>query len=201
MVVAPQTKALALFHESGLVRPRDLARAGVPRWALYALLKSGKVTQVARGVYSLADYEPGENHSYSEAMKRIPKGILCLLSALRFHDLTVQNTTEVWVAIPRTAWRPRSGGVALRVVRFSGKGLTEGVEAHHVGGVTLHVTSIARTIADCFKYRTKIGTEVAVEALQEAWRKRQLNMDEFWQFAKLNRITRVAMPYLETLPT
>ena len=201
MVLVPRTKTLALFQEHGLVRPRDLTRAGVPAWALYALVKSGEVIQVARGVYSLAEYEPGENHSYVEAVKRIPKGILCLLSALRFHNLTVQNPTAVWVAIPRTAWRPRSGGVALRIVRFSGKGLTDGVEEHRVEGVPLRVTTIERTIADCFKYRSKIGTEVAVEALHEAWRKRRLNMEEFWRCAKLDRITRVAMPYLETLPT
>jgi predicted transcriptional regulator of viral defense system len=201
MVNAPREKTLELVKKAGLVRPRDVARAGLPPWVLYELVKAGTVKQVTRGVYSLADYEPSENHSYAEVMKRIPNGILCLLSALRFHELTVQNPHEVWVAIPRSAWRPRSEGVALRIVRFSGHGLVHGIEEQRIEGVQVRVTNVARTIADCFKYRNKIGTDVALEALHEAWRKKRLNMDEFWRYAKLNRVARVVMPYLETLPT
>jgi predicted transcriptional regulator of viral defense system len=201
MAKSPRVKILELVKKAGLVRPRDIARAGLPPWVMYELVKAGTVKQVTRGVYSLADHEPSEKHSYAEVMKRIPKGIICLLSALRFHELTVQNPHEVWVAIPRSAWRPRSAGLALRMVRFSGNGLVLGIEDQCIDGVPVRVTSVARTIADCFKYRNKIGTDVAIEALHEAWRKKRLNMDEFWRYAKLNRVAKVVMPYLEALPT
>ncbi len=201
METAPQEKALEVVRKTGLTRPRDLAVAGVPTWALYELLKTGAVKQVGRGLYSTREYAPTENHSYTEAAKRVPKGILCLVSALRFHDLTVQNPHEVWIAVSRTGWRPKSPGVELRIFRFSGDALTVGVEEHLVDGVPIRVTSVARTIADCFKYRNKIGLDVALEALHEGWRKKRFTMDEFWRYAKLNRVAKIVMPYLETLPS
>jgi predicted transcriptional regulator of viral defense system len=201
MAQATQIKALEAVRKKGLVRPRELERLGIPRWALYELLGKGHIVQVSRGIYSLPDYEPTENYSYVEALKRIPNSVLCLLSALRFHNLTVQNPREVWLAVPRTAWRPRSQGVQLRIVRFSGDALTAGVKEHLVEGVAVRVTSVARTVADCFKYRNKIGIDVALEALHEGWRKKRFTMDELWRYAKLDRVTKVVMPYLETLPS
>ena len=201
MVSAQRNQALALVRNAGLLRPRELAAAGVPTWVLYELVKAGTVKQVTRGVYSLSDHSPTENQSYAEAMKRVPNGILCLFSALRFHEMTVQNPHEVWIAIPRKAWRPRAMGVELRVVRFSGQGLSLGVEDHDVDGVKVRVTGVARTIADCFKYRNKIGIDVALEALHEGWRKERFTMDEFWRYAKLDRVTKIVMPYLEMLPS
>ena len=130
MAVESREKALGIVRKAGLTRPRDLSAAGVPAWVLYELVKDGSVKQVGRGLYSAPDYSPTENHSYAEAMKRVPNGIICLLSALRFHELTVQNPHEVWIAISRTGWRPKSEGVELRIIRFSGEGLTAGVEEH-----------------------------------------------------------------------
>ncbi len=201
MVIASRKKALKVVRAAGLVRPRDLVTAGLPAWVLYELVKKGEVKQVGRGLYSLPDYSPTEHHSYARALKQSPKAILCLLSALRFHELTVQNPHEVWIAIPKTAWRPKSAGVKIRVFRFSGEALTSGVEQHLVEGVPIRVTNVARTIADCFKYRNKIGLDVALEALHEGWRKKRFTMDEFWRYAKLDRVTKIVIPYLETLPS
>lgn len=201
MAVESRERALRIVRKGGLTRPRDLSAAGVPPWVLYELVKDGSVKQVGRGLYALPDYSPTEKHSYAEAMKRVPNGIICLLSALRFHELTVQNPHEVWIAISRTGWRPKSEGVELRIIRFSGEALSAGVEEHQVEGVPVRVTNVARTVADCFKYRNKIGIDVALEALHEGWRKKRFTMDEFWRYAKLGRVAKIVMPYLETLPS
>ena len=190
-----------MVRKGGLTRPRELSAAGVPAWVLYEMVKEGALKQVGRGLYALPEYSPTEKHSYVEATKRVPNGILCLLSALRFHELTVQNPREVWMAVPRTGWRPKSQGVDLRIVWFSGAARLAGVEEHQVEGVTVRVTSVARTIADCFKYRNKVGIDVALEALHEGWRKKRFTMDEFWRYAKLDRVSKIVMPYLETLPS
>jgi len=166
---------------------------------LYELVKEGAVTQLGRGIYGLREHSPTENHSYAEALKRTPQGILCLLSALRYHDLTVQNPDQVWIAVPRSAWCPRANGIRLRVVRFSGQALVAGVERHTIEGVNGQVTSVARTVADCFKYRNKIGLDVAREALSEGWKRKRFTVDEIWRYAKMNRVTKVIMPYLESL--
>lgn len=201
MAIPLRKRALSIVRRSGLIRPRDLSADGVPAWVLYDLVKEGTVKQVSRGLYTLSDYSPSDKHSYQEAMKRVPNGIICLLSALRFHDLTVQNPHEVWIAISRTGWRPKSDGVALRIIRFSGEALTAGVEEHQVEGVAVRVTNVARTVADCFKYRNKVGIDVALEALHEGWRKKRFTMDEFWRYAKLGRVANIVMPYLEALPS
>ena len=193
-------KALKAVRQGGLVRPRDLVAAAVPAWVLYELVKEGEVDRIARGIYQQKNHPSSERHSYAEAMKRVPRGILCLLSVLRFHDLTVENPAEVWLAIPRSGWRPKpTDGVRLHFVRFSGKGLTAGIESHTIEGVPVRVTGVARTVADCFKYRNKIGREVAMEAMREGWRKKKYTMDELWRYAELCRVTKVMLPYLETL--
>lgn len=189
-----------MFRRNGFVRPCELEQAGVPRWALYELAREGVVTRQGRGIYTLPDAPITENHSYAEAIKRAPRGIICLISALRFHGLTMQNPAEVWVAIPRGAWQPKPNGLSLRLVQFSGKALTTGIGTYPVEGVTVPVTNVARTIVDCFKFRNKIGTDVAVEALQDAWHKKRFTMKDLSQYAKVYRMTRVMMPYLETLP-
>jgi len=131
--------------------------------------------------------------------RKHPQAIICLLSALRFHDLTTQSPFEVWLAIPNKARAPKMDYPPLRVVRFSGAALTRGIEAHVIDGVPVRVTSVARTVADCFKFRNKIGLDVALEALQEAWRTRRFNMDELWRYATLCRVANVIRPYMESL--
>lgn len=133
------------------------------------------------------------------ASARVPHGVVCLLSALRFHELTTQNPAEIWLAIDRKARAPKAPELPLRIVRFSGAALTEGVETHRIDGVSVRVTSPAKTVADCFKYRRKIGADVALEALRECWRTRRCSVDALWRYAKVCRVTTVMRPYLEAV--
>lgn len=192
-------QTLDLLHQSGVVRPQDLKAQGIAPTSLYQLYRQGKVIRTSRGIYTLADTDFTEHHSLVEICKRVPHGCICLLSALHFHTLGTQNPFEVWLAIDRKARRPRVAYPPLRVLRFSGAALHEGIEEHQIEGVTVRVYSIAKTVADCFKYRNKIGLDVALEALRECWRKRRATMDDLHRTAVVCRVSRVIRPYLETL--
>ena len=161
--------------------------------------RRGLLEQRGRGIYALADHEYTEHHSLAEAAKRVPQGTSCLLSALRAHVLTTQAPHEVWIAIDRKARLPKSGAAKLRVVRFSGKALSEGIERHLIEGVTVPVYNVAKTVADCFKYRNKIGLDVALEALREAWRRKRCSSRELWKYAEICRVANVMRPYLESM--
>jgi predicted transcriptional regulator of viral defense system len=190
---------LALVHQMGVLRSRDLAGTGIPRVYLRRLHAEGLLDNPERGLYVLADVEPTERHSLAEACKRVPHGVVCLLSALQFHGLTTQAPFEVWLAIGESARRPKVLSPPLRVVRFSGAALTYGVEHYPIEGVPVKVYSPAKTVADCFKYRNKIGLDVALEALRDCWRKRKATMDELYWAAQVCRMGRVIRPYLESL--
>jgi predicted transcriptional regulator of viral defense system len=190
---------LELARKRGLIRPRDLESLGLPRVTLTRLVRQGALTRIARGLYALPDRPVSEHTALAEVARKHPQAIVCLLSALRFHELTTQSPFEVWLAIPNKARAPRIDYPTLRLVRFSGSLLHEGVEEHTIDGVPVRITSVARTVADCFKYRNKIGLDVALEALREAWKARRVGMDELWQFAKLDRVANVIRPYLESL--
>lgn len=192
-------RILDLAGEFGMIRPKELDRYGIPRRYLYRLEQDGKLQRVGRGLYALPDAEPSENRSLAEAAKRVPTGVICLLSALRFHELTTQAPFEVWIAIGQKAWRPRVEYPPLRVVRFSGAALREGVEEHVVEGVRVSVYSPAKTVADCFKYRNKIGLDVAIEALRECLRARRCSRDDIWHYARVCRVQNVIRPYLEAV--
>ena len=140
-----------------------------------------------------------EHHTLAEAAKRVPHGVICLLSALRFHGLTTQAPHEVWIAIAHKARRPRADHPPLRVVHFSGKALSYGVEEKKLEGVNVRLFGPAKTVADCFKYRNKIGLDVALEALRDCYRQRRATMDELFEAAKVCRVARVMQPYLESL--
>jgi len=180
-------------------RPRDAARWGISRTALQRLVRDRKVERVGRGLYVPVGGPVTERHTFAEAAKRVSGGVICLLSALSFHGMTTQSPHEVWVAIDVKAWKPGAEWPPLRIVRFSGEALTFGVEKHVVEGVKVRVTSRAKTVADCFKYRNKIGVDVAVEALREYLGKRGRSMDDLLAAAKVCRVTRVLQPYLEAL--
>jgi predicted transcriptional regulator of viral defense system len=134
-----------------------------------------------------------------EVSKRIPAGVICLLSALEFHGLTTQMPARVWIAIDPKAWRPRTGHLPVRIVRFSGPALTEGVESYDLERARVRVYSVAKTVADCFKYRNKVGLDVALEALREGWRERRFTMDELWRYARICRVANVIQPYAEAI--
>lgn len=190
---------LSLVRKRGLARPRDLEPLGIPRVTLTRLVRSGALTRVGRGLYALPDRKVTEYAALAEVARRYPHGVVCLLSALRFHDLTTQSPFEVWLGIPNKARVPRIDYPPLRIVRLSGHGLAAGIEQHTVGGVRVKVTGVARTVVDCFKFRNKIGLDVALEALREAWTEKRVGIDELWRFAKTFRVANVMQPYLESL--
>jgi len=192
-------KILELVRKAGVLRPRDLDPYSIPRTYLSRLCAAGKLQRISRGLYVLPGSGATEHHSLAEVCKRVPNGVVCLLSALRFHELTTQAPFEVWLAIGEKAWRPRMEYPPLRIVRFSRTALRTGIEEHQIEGVTVHVYSPAKTIADCFKYRNKIGLDVAIEALRECWRSRRCTMDDLWHFANICRVRNVIRPYLESI--
>ncbi len=190
---------LDLARKQGLIRPRDLIAQGLPRVALSRLVNLGLLSRVGRGLYGIPDRPVSEHGSLAELARKHPQAIVCLLSALRLHDLTTQSPFEVWLAIPNKAWAPKMDYPPLRVVRFSGISLIEGIEDHQIDGVTVRVTNVPRTVVDCFKFRNKVGLDVALEALKEAWQGKRVSMDELWHYANLCRVSNVMRPYMESL--
>jgi len=194
-------KILDLVRKAGVLRPRDLDAYGIPRTYLSRLVSAGKLQRIGRGLYVLSGRNVSEHRSLAEACKRVPKGVVCLLSALRYHELTTQAPFEVWLAIGGKAWRPRVDYPPLRIVRFSSAALESGIEEYQVEGVTVPVFTPAKTVTDCFKYRNKIGLDVAIEALRECWRSQRCTMDELWKYAKVCRVQNIMRPYLESIAT
>jgi predicted transcriptional regulator of viral defense system len=192
-------KVLQVARRQGVLRPLDLDRYGVPRVILRRMEASGQLTRVSRGLYSLPEPDVTEHRSTVEVSKKVPKSVICLLSALRFHGLTTQNPHQIWIAIGEKARRPKLEYPPLRVMRFSAATLEAGVETHVVEGVKIRVFNPAKTVADCFKYRNKIGLDVALEALREAWRARRSTSQELWKYAEICRVANVMRPYLESL--
>ncbi len=191
---------LKFIGEKGLVRARDLPeQLGLLPASIRPLLRSGQVVRVGRGLYSLAAADITEHHALAEACKRVPNGVVCLLSALAFHNIGTQNPPQVWLAIDGKARRPHIDYPALRIVRFPGPALTAGIQETTVEGVTVRLYSPAKTVADCFKYRNKVGLDVAIEALRECLRLRQCRSDELWEYARICRIDKVMKPYMEAL--
>ena len=197
--ISPTKKAQQVLKRLGIARSRDLEYAGVSRTQLRRLIERGLIERVGRGLYGLPGAARTERHHLAEAARRVPGGVVCLLSALRFHGLTTQNPFEVWMAIDRKAWRPRLEHPPLRLVHLSGPALREGVEEHDVGGVVVRVFSAAKTVADCFKFRNKIGADVAVEALRDYRRLHPKRLEAVWRFAEVDRVTRVILPYMEAV--
>jgi predicted transcriptional regulator of viral defense system len=192
-------RALELVRRKGVLRPRDLDADGIPREHLRRLLDEGLLERTGRGLYVIAGSKPTPNHTLAEACKRVPHGVVCLLSALRFHELTTQAPFEVWLAIDEKARLPKVDYPPIRIVRFSGKSLEFGIQEHRIEGVAVRVYSPAKTIADCFKYRNKIGLDVALEALRDCWQERRATTDELWAAAKVCRVANVMRPYMESL--
>lgn len=191
-------RVLDMLRKKGVLRPGDLDALGIPRSALRRLTERGLVTKVSRGLYRLADVPISEHISLAEACRRVPHGIVCLLSALRFHGLTTQNPHEVWLAIDQKARRPRVEYPPIRVVHVSGPTRAAGVETHVIDGVPVRIYGAAKTVADCFKFRRLVGLDVALEALRD-YRRGRRSMDDLWQFARIDRATNVMRPYIEAL--
>lgn len=192
-------KVLKLARRRQGVTARELAAAGIHRQVLSRLVAAGEVERIARGIYRLSDYPITEHHGLAVASAAVPRGVICLLSALQFHGIGTQIPSQIWIAIDRRARRPALKYPPLRVVRYSGAALTEGVETHELEGQQVRIYNVPKTLADCFKYRNKIGLDVAMEALREAWRARRFSIAELEHYAGICRVQRVMRPYLEAL--
>ncbi len=188
-----------IARKAGVLRPRDLTPYKIPRQYISLAEREGKITRVGRGLYVVAGAKVTENHSIAQACKRVPHGVICLLSALRFHDLTTQAPFEVWMAIGIKSRTPKPGNPQLRIVRFSEKMLRLGVQQKLIEGVPVKITSPARTVVDCFRYRNKIGQDVALEALRDCYRQRKATLDEIWDAAQACRVANIMKPYVESL--
>ena len=194
-----ENAVLALAERRPLLHSRDLTAQALPTVVLSRLVAAGKLERVARGVYSLPERALSEHRSLAEVALRAPRGVVCLLSALRVHGIGTQAPFEVWLAIPPHTPTPRLEQPTLRVVRMSGPALTEGIELIEIDGVQVPVFNPAKTVADCFKFRNKIGLDVALEALRDGWAQRKLTMDALWHYAAVDRVTNVMRPYLESV--
>lgn len=192
-----EQRILKLAAKKGLLRPKDLLAGNLPREYLSRMALAGTLQKVGRGLYSLPYADVSAFHSLAEVGAAVPKGIICLLSALRFHELTTQLPPDVWVAVSGPVWRPTKTPFPVRYVHMTGDSFLKGAETHTVDRVKIRVFNPAKTVADCFKYRNKIGLDVALEALRDYRKKHRGEMDELWRFAKVCRVTRIIRPYLD----
>ena len=194
-------RILALASEKHLLRAGDLSEHGLSPQLLIKLHQAGKLERVARGGYSLPGTALAEHQTLAEVCKRVPKAIVCLLSALQFHDIGTQQPHEVWIALPEATRAPAVAYPPLRIARLRGAAYTEGIETATDQGTPIRVYGVAKTIADCFKFRNKVGLDVALEALKDAWRRRKVSMEDLTRYARINRVERVMQPYLEAMAT
>lgn len=199
MAELPTTPLQKHLRRTGTARSRDLVAAGFTRSELSRGVAAGELVRVGRGLYARPDFELSEHGSLATVAKRAPGVVFCLLTALRLHELTTQAPFEVWIAIGNKSHPPRLDYPPLRTMRFSDVSLRAGVETRAIDGVPVHVTGVAKTVADCFKFRNKIGLDVALEALREARRARKASASDLWRYARLNRVTNVMRPYLEAV--
>jgi predicted transcriptional regulator of viral defense system len=194
-----KTDDLVRLARKGPVRARDLDEAGIPRAYLQRLCDRGVLERVDRGLYRLAEAPVTELSSIAEVAKRVPHAVVCLLSALQVHGLTTESPHAVWVLIDRRARMPKLSYPKLEVVRASGAAREHGVEIRVIEGVKVQLTTPAKTVADCFRFRRHVGLEVALAALRDYLRTRKGSIDELVEAARSDRIYTFMRPYLEAL--
>lgn len=192
-------QVINLVRAQSVIRPRDLTERGLPKDYLYMLAREGVIERVGRGFYQWPNKDLGRHQSLAEISKLAPKAVVALLSALNYHSMTTQNPHQIWLAIDRKGWRPEISYPPVRFVTMSGESLHGGVETHSVDGVPIKVFNPAKTVVDCFKYRNKVGLDVALEALREGWSSHKFTLDELLRYAKICRVQKVMQPYLESL--
>jgi predicted transcriptional regulator of viral defense system len=193
-------QAEQIFRQAGgILRTRDALGHHIHPRTLYALRDAGRIEALGRGTYHLVGAPVTEKLDAALVATRSPQAVLCLVSALQWHGLTTQVPREVQIALPPGARAPRGRFPPIRAFRFSGRAYREGVEHHRINGLTIRVYATAKTVADCFKFRNRVGLDVALEALRDGWRGRQFTMDKLWHFAQICRVERVMRPYLESL--
>lgn len=187
---------IALAKKKGQLRADDLTKIGISRTMLAYFAQRGILRRIARGAYILADYIP-ENETFLSVAAAVPNGVICLLSALQFHEITTQMPMETWVAIERNSAMPKNKGNRLRIVRFRDQAFSEGIEEHSTSEGIIRVYCPAKTIVDCFKFRNQIGMDVAREALIDCLAQKKASRDDIYYYAKICRMARVMRPYLE----
>jgi predicted transcriptional regulator of viral defense system len=192
---------MKVISRNGMARLREIKAAGIPEVVVARLVKAGCVIRLARGLYQLPNAEFEASHTLAEVAKIVPKGVVCLISALVYHELTLQMPRFIWVAIKGHARQPKHRYPPMRFVRFGKKALNEGIERRMIEGVTVKITSPAKTIVDCFRFRNKIGVDIAISAMREALRKRRCTPDDIFKHARSLRIASVVRPYLEAMTT
>ena len=190
---------LELARHRRVLRAADVRAQGWSPQLLIRLHQAGKLHRLGRGLYALPDAQVTEHQTLIEVCQRVPKAVLCLLSALQWHEIGTQLPHEVWIALPEGTQAPALGYPALRITRLRGAAYSDGIQTVTEHGAPIRVYSTAKTVTDCFKFRNKIGLDVALEALKDAWRSRKVTMDELGHFAKINRVERVMQPYLEAV--
>ena len=192
-------RILSLARQKGLLRASDLDAIEAPRVVLTRLIEGGLLERVSRGLYRLPSHPGSEHEGLATIAAKVPQAVFCLLTALQFHELTTQLPRQVWIAMPRGSHVPRVDYPPIKMVQMTGAVYTAGIEEHLRDGVTLRVYSAAKTVADCFKHRNKIGLEVALEALKDARAERMASADDLWRYAKVCRVANVMRPYLEAI--
>ncbi len=194
-----RNQAISLLRVKGIVRLSEFTDAGITAATVGKMAHAGEVNHLTRGLYQLPDAPLDANHSLAEAAKRVPRGVVCLVSALAYHDLTDQLPGAVWMAIGTRHWMPKEGTPTMRIVRFTDALLTDDILTVHIEKVPVKVFGVAKTIADCFRHRRKVGLTVALEGLQEALRQRKASPAEITQHAERGGVATVVRPYLEAL--
>ena len=192
-----RARAIDRLKTGGIVRLRDLVADGIRPETVSRLVREGVAVRQARGLYQAADAPVDARHMLAEAATLVPKAVICLSSALQFHDLTLQRPSVVWMAIDRTGWKPTASYPPMRFVRFSGPLLDEGVEHHKIEGVVVSVFDAAKSVVDCFRYRNKLGLDLALEGLREGLQRRAFTVDQLTNYANLGRVWNVMRPYVE----
>ena len=192
-------RVLDLARLKGMLRTVDVQNAGIPRTILSRLTSSGQLEKIGRGLYRLPDAQPSEYETLATIATRVPQAVFCLLSALQFHELTTQLPRQVWIAMPRGSHIPKIDYPPVKMIQFTGEAYSEGIEIYERDQVKLRVYSVAKTIADCFKHRNKIGLDVAIEALRDARTKKKASANDLWRYAKVCRVSNVMRPYLEVI--
>lgn len=193
------TRLLQLARHKGLLRPCDLDDPGIPRIYLFRLTASGILEKAGRGLYRLPTHPNSEQESLAIVATRVPQAVFCLLTALQFHELTTQLPRQVWIALPQGSHVPRIDYPPVKMIQYSGAAFTEGIEIHRRDQIELRVYGVAKTVADCFKHRNKIGLDVALEALRDARKQKKASADDLWRNAKICRVANVMRPYLEAI--
>ena len=190
---------MQIADTSGIIRAKDVEAARISRNYLYEMCRDGLLEKVSAGLYALPDTLESENSTMAEVAKRVPHAVVCLISALIYHELTTQLSPDIWMTVPKSSRKPKIKYPPLNLTYVSEPAYSFGIEEHIISGVLVKIYSPAKTVADCFKFRSKVGLDVAIEALRNARHSRKATMDELVEAAKVDRVLKVISPYMEAI--